>query len=188
MSTAGSAGASTAGVFSGTSAAGVLSAVGLLTSPQRRELVRSWPTPGDHTGLEAALAELAERARVALGAPDGAPVQTTTALDCRYAGQSHELRVGSVEQFPAAHLARNGYSPGGAAIEVVALRAVAEAPAPATIDEVLAPWAAQVAGSVVGPRVVVREDCTIWVPAGWTGRPGALGSLVLEPVGAGGVS
>ena len=33
--------------------AGVLSAVGLLTAPRRRDLVRSWPTPGDHTGLGA---------------------------------------------------------------------------------------------------------------------------------------
>jgi N-methylhydantoinase A/oxoprolinase/acetone carboxylase beta subunit len=162
-------------------AAGVLSAVGLLTSPQRRELVRSWPSPGDHDGLDAALEALAERAVDELDAPDGAPVRTSTALDCRYAGQSHELRVDTVEDFDAAHLARNGYSAPGAPVEVVALRAVAEADAPATVDEVLSSWAELSFGSVVGPTVVVRDDCTIWVPEGWVGRDGALGSLVLDP-------
>lgn len=162
-------------------AAGVLSAVGLLTSPQRRELVRSWPSPGDHDGLDAALEALAERAVDELDAPDGAPVRTSIALDCRYAGQSHELRVDTVEDFDAAHLARNGYSAPGAPVEVVALRAAAEADAPATVDEVLSSWAELSFGSVVGPTVVVRDDCTIWVPEGWVGRDGALGSLVLEP-------
>ena len=33
--------------------AGVLSAVGLLTAPRRRRVVRSWPTPQDHAGLAA---------------------------------------------------------------------------------------------------------------------------------------
>ena len=42
--------------------AGVLSAVGLLTSPLQRDLVRSWPTPGDHRELDDALAALAARA------------------------------------------------------------------------------------------------------------------------------
>jgi N-methylhydantoinase A/oxoprolinase/acetone carboxylase beta subunit len=162
-------------------AAGVLSAVGLLTSPQRREFVRSWPSPGDHDGLDAALQALAERAVDELDAPDGAPVRTSTALDCRYAGQSHELRVDTVEDFDAAHLARNGYSAPGAPVEVVALRSVAEADAPATVDEVLSSWAELSFGSVVGPTVVVRDDCTIWVPEGWVGRDGALGSLVLDP-------
>ncbi len=162
-------------------AAGVLSAVGLLTSPQRRELVRSWPTPGDHDGLAAALDELAERARRELDAPDGAPVRTATALDCRYAGQSHELRVDALADFDAAHLARNGYAAPGAPVEVVALRAVAETDAPATVEQVLSRWAGQPLGTVVGPQVVVRDDCTIWVPRGWVGRPGALGALVLEP-------
>src|SRR5207248_9559269 len=38
--------------------AGVLSAVGLICSPRQRELVRSWPTPGDHDGLADALDRL----------------------------------------------------------------------------------------------------------------------------------
>ena len=47
--------------------AGVLSAAGILTAPARRDLVRSWPTPSDHRGLEAALAALAADAEAALG-------------------------------------------------------------------------------------------------------------------------
>jgi N-methylhydantoinase A/oxoprolinase/acetone carboxylase beta subunit len=43
--------------------AGVLSAVGLLCSPVQRDLVRSWPTPADHEGVEAALAALGDEAR-----------------------------------------------------------------------------------------------------------------------------
>ena len=161
-------------------AAGVLSAVGLLTSPRRRELVRSWPTPGRHDGLDAALAQLAAEVRELLGAEATAEITTVTALDCRYQGQSHELRVSGIAEFPAAHRARNGYAPDDVPIEVVALRAVAEATAPATIEQVLERWAGQVGADVEGPQVVVREDCTIWVPDGWTGRPGPLGSLVLS--------
>ena len=63
---------------------------------------------------------------------------------------------------------------------MTALRAVAEAPAPCTVDDVLAGWAGRWPTPVVGPTVEVREDCTIWVPEGWTGREGPLGSLILE--------
>ncbi len=49
--------------------AGVLSAVGLLCSPVQHDLVQSWPTPGDHAGLDTALEELAGRARAELCGP-----------------------------------------------------------------------------------------------------------------------
>ena len=39
----------------------------------------------------------------------------TTAFDCRYAGQSHELTVPSVDDFPAEHRRRNGYARPGRA-------------------------------------------------------------------------
>ena len=157
-------------------AAGVLSAAGLLTSPRQREVVRSWPVPSDHDGLDDALAALADDARAALGVADA---DVEVALDCRYAGQSHELRVPSVSEFPAEHRRRNGYDHPDAVIEVTALRAIASAPAPSTIDEVLGGWSGRWTEPVVGPRVVMREDCTIWVPDGWVGEEGPLGSLVL---------
>ncbi|MEW6153281.1 MAG: hydantoinase/oxoprolinase family protein, partial [Actinomycetota bacterium] len=50
--------------------AGVLSAVGLLGGPRQRDLVRTWPTPDDHTGLDDALADLAHQAAAAVS-PDG---------------------------------------------------------------------------------------------------------------------
>jgi N-methylhydantoinase A/oxoprolinase/acetone carboxylase beta subunit len=165
-------------------AAGALSAVGLLTSPPRRELVRSWPVPTDHAGLQGALAQLADRALAQLGDdvdPDGAVV--TTFVDCRYRGQSHEVTVGTVEEFPAEHWRRNGFRRDGEVVEVVALRAVATAAAPADVAEVLG-RAAPFPDRVVGPDVVVRDDCTVWVPAGWFGEPGPLGSLVLRRSGA----
>jgi hypothetical protein len=28
--------------------------------------------------------------------------------------------------------------------------------------------------------VIAEEDCTIWVPEGWTAEPGAVGALVLR--------
>src|SRR5205807_5061125 len=77
--------------------AGVLSAVGLLTSPRQRELVRSWPTPGDRADLGEALEKLAAEAGSLVGDDDG--VEVTVALDCRYAGQSHELTVDDVAAF-----------------------------------------------------------------------------------------
>jgi len=192
-------------------AAGVLSAVGLLTSPQRREVVRSWPDPRSVEGLADALDELADRAAALLGPadadggagpggrtradggagpggrarPDGGAVTTATSLDCRYAGQSHELRVDRLEDFAAEHLSRNGYDLPDTPVEVVALRAVAEAPALATIEDVLSRAQRQPVEPITGPQVVAREDCTIWVPEGWSGRPGALGSLVLTRSGPG---
>ena len=38
--------------------AGVLSAVGLVSAPPQRELVRSWPDPAEHAGIPAARAAL----------------------------------------------------------------------------------------------------------------------------------
>ena len=157
------------------SGAGVLSAVGLLTSPRRHEAVRSWPTPGDVTGLDDALDELAAAALAELGAPS-ATVETF--VDCRYHGQSHELTVASVDDFGDEHERRNGYRRDGDLVEVVALRAVASAEAPARIEDVLADEHADHA--VIGPQVVVRDDCTIWVADGWRGTPGPLGSLILR--------
>ncbi|HEX3622393.1 MAG TPA: hydantoinase/oxoprolinase family protein, partial [Acidimicrobiales bacterium] len=105
--------------------AGVLSAVGLLCAPRHRALVRSWPTPADVAGLDDALDELAARAAALVGA--GAVVERS--VDCRYAGQSHELTVASVTDFAGEHVRRNGYARPGAPVEVVALRASARGPA-----------------------------------------------------------
>lgn len=157
--------------------AGVLSAMGLLTSPLGVEVVRSWPTPLEHSGLHAACDDLALSAREAIG-DSGADVATS--LDCRYAGQSHELRVPDVRSFGAEHRRRNGYERPGDPVEVTAVRATATLAAPVEMSELCASWVGRWDAEVVGPRVVAREDCTIWVPEGWIGREGALGALVLR--------
>ena len=154
--------------------AGVLSAVGLLCSPRQRDLVRSWPTPGDHEGVDPALAELAGDARRAVG-DDGAEV--TTSLDCRYAGQSHELTVARVEDFEDEHRRRNGYARPGAPLEIVALRARARLPASVSVDDLGPPPTPR--KSTKGPTVIAEPDCTVWVPEGWTADVGPDGSWVL---------
>jgi N-methylhydantoinase A/oxoprolinase/acetone carboxylase beta subunit len=150
--------------------AGVFSAVGILGAPEQRELVESWPTPGDHDGLTAARAALARRTAALL--PGGVVEQR---LDCRYAGQSHELTVAELDDFPAEHEQRNGYTR-DVAIEVVALRARVARPAPFAVHDLPVP-----ARDVVrGPAVVAEADCTTWVPDGWTATPAATGAWLLE--------
>lgn len=169
--------------------AGVLSAVGLLTAPRRRDLVRSWPTPDDHCDLGPALAALADRARALVagsggsgpqGSPPGATdIDVTTSLDCRYRGQSHELTVPGVAAFHDEHRRRNGYARPDDPVEVVALRATAVRP-PAVAADDLPPPAGAVPAPVAGPAVVAQPDCTVWVAEGWVARPGVAGALVLE--------
>ena len=152
--------------------AGVLSALGLLWSPRRRELVRTWPTPDDRDGLHDALASLgADAARLV-----GSDAVVSTALDCRYAGQSHELTVAHIEDFHAEHARRNGYARHDVAVDVIALRARASRPAPLTPDAL--PAVAR--PTVHGPDVVAEPDCTVWVPAGWTATPGPLGAWLVR--------
>ncbi len=151
--------------------AGALSAVGLLASPQRRELVRSWPHPDDLTGLDEARRALADDAARLVG-PDA---DVETGLDCRYAGQSHELTVATVDGFAAEHQRRNGYTRPGVPVEVIALRARASRDAPLRPDEL----PAVDRGTVVGAAVAAEADCTVWVPTGWVARPGPLGCWLL---------
>jgi N-methylhydantoinase A/oxoprolinase/acetone carboxylase beta subunit len=163
--------------------AGVLSAVGVLTSPRQRDLVRSWPTPADARGLDAARTALAEEAVALLGAHgagDGSSeVVVTTAVDCRYAGQAHELTVGSPAEFHDEHERRNGYHRPDGTVEVIALRATVRRPAQVAMADLPAVHR----DPVVGPAVVAEPDCTTWVPAGWAGRVAAGGALVLERTG-----
>jgi N-methylhydantoinase A/oxoprolinase/acetone carboxylase beta subunit len=157
--------------------AGVLSAVGVLGSPLQRDLVRSWPTPLDHSGLDAARRELAADA-VALVGGDAAAVDVDTRLECRYAGQSHELTVSSTHEFHHVHARRNGYARGDAPVEVVSLRATARRRPAIVVDDL--PPVARRGGT--GPIVIAEPECTIWVPAGWRARPGAAGALLVERV------
>jgi N-methylhydantoinase A/oxoprolinase/acetone carboxylase beta subunit len=154
--------------------AGVLSAVGLLTSPRQRDLVRSWPTPRHHGGIGGALEALAAEAKELVGHD----AEVRTALDCRYVGQSHELTVGDVGAFHAEHRARNGFDRPDAPVEVVALRATARRPSPVAAGDLPVPER----GGALGPAVIAETDCTIWVPDGWRAEPGEAGALILRRV------
>jgi N-methylhydantoinase A/oxoprolinase/acetone carboxylase beta subunit len=153
--------------------AGVLSAVGILSSPRRVDLVRSWPHPTDHDGLADALDRLAREATAEVG---GATAHVERQLDCRYAGQSHELTVASVDGFAAEHQRRNGYVRPGHPVEVVALRAAAWVDSPTSVTALPQPEREP----AEGPTVIAEPDCTIWLPGGWAATPGEAGALVLR--------
>jgi N-methylhydantoinase A/oxoprolinase/acetone carboxylase beta subunit len=154
--------------------AGVLSAVGLVCSPRQRELVRSWATPRDHGGLDAALDALADEAAALV--PGG---EVERFVDCRYEGQSHELTVAGVADFPAEHERRNGFARPGTPIEVIAVRVRTRRAAPLAPHD-LPPVSRP---RVRGPEVVAEPDCTMWVPGGWVAEPGALGAWILRSDG-----
>jgi N-methylhydantoinase A/oxoprolinase/acetone carboxylase beta subunit len=155
--------------------AGVLSAVGLLCSPRQRDLVQSWPTPADHRGIDRALAALSRRAAVAVGGHDA---DVATAIDCRYAGQSHELTVATVAEFHDEHRRRNGWARVDAPVEVVALRARARRPPALDIDDLGPSTLVRCATS--GPSVLAEPDCTVWVPAGWRADVDEGGAWILR--------
>jgi N-methylhydantoinase A/oxoprolinase/acetone carboxylase beta subunit len=154
--------------------AGVLSAAGMLAAPRQTDRVASWPEPRDHVG--------AERAVAAMGAELGGQLDrrqavVETALDCRYAGQSHELTVPTVGEFEAEHRRRNGYARPGTPIEVVALRASARTASPVQLADLPDPGLRS--GPWTGPAVIPEPDCTIWVADGWTACVGGGGAWVL---------
>jgi N-methylhydantoinase A len=151
--------------------AGVFSALGILCAPEQREVVESWPTPSSRAGLDEARAALASR--VAALVADGDVDQW---LDCRYAGQSHELIVADVDEFPAVHARRNGYTRPGVPVEVVALRARVSRAAPLDITDLPEP----ARSGVRGPAVVAEPDCTLWLPDGWKATPGPAGAWIVE--------
>jgi N-methylhydantoinase A/oxoprolinase/acetone carboxylase beta subunit len=152
--------------------AGVLSALGCLGAPRQHDLVRTWPGGSDLAGLDGAVAALADDAAAAV---PGATV--TTALECRYVGQSHELRVDRLEDFAAEHARRNGYHRHDASVEVVAIRSTARLASPVRV----AAMAPVVREPVDGPAVVAEPDCTIWVPEGWRAEPHPSGAYVIRP-------
>ena len=159
--------------------AGVLSAVGLLCSPRQRELVRSWPSTASSDDLDAALTELSDRAVAAVGGRDA---QVTTALDCRYAGQSHEITVARLTDFHEEHRRRNGWARGDAPVEVVALRARARRPPAVDMEQLGAPAVERRAR--VGPSVIAEPDCTVWVPEGWHADVDEGGAWILRRSGS----
>jgi N-methylhydantoinase A len=140
-------------------AAGVLSALGLVASDERRDRVVSYVCPLEDAGELPAEGE----------------------ADLRYEGQSFELTVplqqGLGEAFHRAHEERYGYSERGRAIELVAVRTAEVRPGPRLELPTAEPLEA------TGPAVVELEGATCWIPRGWVGvRDGTSSTLRLTKV------
>jgi N-methylhydantoinase A len=137
-------------------AAGVLSALGLVASDERRDRVVSYVRP---------LAEVGE-------------LPSEGEADLRYAGQSFELTVALggdlAEAFHRAHEERYGYADRARPLELVAVRTADVRPGP---ELVLPPGEPL---EVSGPAVVELEGATCWIPPGWVGaRDGGDSTLIL---------
>ena len=181
-------------------ASGVLSALGLVVSERRRDLVESvLLTREDLTRENVAevVGRLAERGRDELDAPDA---ELRASYDLRYAGQAFELSVpGEPEPdpddlrraFDEAHEERYGYEDPDAELELVSVRVATAQPGselkPTTPekasergtrearfgDELLE---ATVFGEgeveAEGPAIFELPGSTLVVPPGWTVRAG----------------
>jgi N-methylhydantoinase A len=137
-------------------AAGVLSALGLVASDERRDRVTSYVRP---------LAEVGE-------------LPSEGEADLRYAGQSFELTVplggDLAESFHTAHEECYGYADRDRPVELVVVRTADLRPGP----EFMLPPGEPL--EVSGPSVVELEGATCWVPPGWVGaRDGGDSTLIL---------
>jgi N-methylhydantoinase A len=128
-------------------AAGVLSALGLVASDERRDRVTSFLRP---------LARL-----------EAGELPTQGEADLRYEGQSFELTVSIgadlAERFHRAHEERYGYSDRERIVELVAVRTAEVSPGPELRLPPGEPLHAR------GPELLELEGATCWVPPGWVG-------------------
>src|SRR5207302_11128018 len=124
--------------------AGVLSALGLVASDERRDFVRSYVAP---------LAEAGE-------------LPADGEAELRYRGQSFELTVplgGDVAAaFHRAHEERYGYAEPERELELVAVRTAETVPGPTLQLQ------ATTCYQVTGPRLVELPGATCWIPDGWS--------------------
>jgi N-methylhydantoinase A len=140
-------------------AAGVLSALGLVASDERRDRVVSYVCRLEEAGELPAEGE----------------------ADLRYRGQSFELTVPLQTDlrgaFHRAHEARYGYSDPAGEVELVALRTAEVRPGP----ELRLPPAEPI--DVEGPHRLELPGATCWLPPGWVGvRDGTSSTLRLTRV------
>ena len=138
-------------------AAGVLSALGLVASDERRDHVVSIVAP---------LAEAGELPRAGVAS-------------LRYRGQSFELAIPLgerlAERFHDAHAERYGYADRSREIELVAVRTSEIVAGP-----VIEPRPTVGREPVAGPALVELSGATCWVPSGWGGGFDDHGTLRLE--------
>jgi N-methylhydantoinase A len=126
-------------------ASGVLSALGLVVSERRRDVVESVLLSGEEMtrqAIGAVVERLAERAREGVRPLESPPLEGSdpsirATYDLRYAGQAFELSVDGPlspspdelrEAFDRAHEARYGYADAQAELELVTVRVAAALP------------------------------------------------------------
>jgi N-methylhydantoinase A len=189
-------------------ASGVLSALGLIVSERRRELVASELLAGEALTREAvarAVARLAAQGREELGSDDAS---LRVRYDLRYAGQAFEITVpGEPEPdvaelrraFDAAHERRYGYADADATLELVTVRVAVALPGGGLAAAVPAAEASaqrremtfdgdRIEADVLrgrtrdirGPAVCELPEATLVVPPGWSGVTDDDGTIVLE--------
>ena len=128
-------------------------------APEQRELVRVVADARRARRASTTRGQRSPRARAAL-VPGGDVDQW---LDCRYAGQSHELTVADVDDFPTVHAQRNGYArPGVRRSRWWRCARASSRAAPLAVTDLPDPYRA----AARGPAVVAEPDCTLWVPDG----------------------
>jgi N-methylhydantoinase A len=137
-------------------AAGVLSALGLVASEERRDAVRSYLVP----------------------LMDAGDLPREGEADLRYAGQSFELTLplqrDLANAFHRAHEERYGFSERDRELELVAVRTAEVTPGPEI----------ELLGSerpvVGGPMLLALPGATVWIPEGWAGETDTQGTLILH--------
>jgi N-methylhydantoinase A len=189
-------------------ASGVLSALGMLVSERRRDLVESVLLIGDaltRDAVAAVVERLAERGRDELAERDAA---VRASYDLRYSGQAFELTVdhdtapdpGDLRAaFDRAHDERYGYVDDDAELELVTVRVAVALPGvdlprgergdhrrsgsrAAWFDGEQLDTAVHrgAPDQVDGPAIVELPEATLVVPPGWSGAATEDGTLVLE--------
>jgi N-methylhydantoinase A len=191
--------------------AGALSALGMAAAEDvsERALSVHLSAAGFARHAGALAARLAQR--LAEDLPEG---EVAYVAECRYRGQGYELAVpcrsddwGAVGAgFHEVHRQAYGHSHPDEAVEVVSLRAVARAAAPATrirwprrsmvggtariavwtpggrVDAAGYDWEALSYGqALAGPAVVEGRSATAFIPPGWRGVANRIGAIVAEP-------
>jgi N-methylhydantoinase A len=175
--------------------AGVLSALGLAITAERRERMISVLALAERMDT-AALAREMERAAADVAA--GAGWRREWVARVRYVGQGHELDVpvrpgddgaALVSRFAALHEQRNGFTL-GTSVEVIGLRHLASGPPhPVRFGrDAKSGWSAShrvddggsFTARLEGPSVVVLPGATLRIAAGWAGEPHETGGWVLH--------
>ncbi len=196
-------------------APGALAALGLLVASRRADASVSHPRPADPAGddeLRSILGDLTQKVQGDLGAEgiDHRHATVERHVDCRYAGQSHELRIEVAEDgsfadvvaaFHDAHRMRYGFDRPDVAIEAVTFRAAALGPpgdvrvAPPSGDGAVAVTAREIDGGeapvyerselgldvrIEGPAIVRELDSTTWLDDASSAIVHASGALVVD--------